>query len=121
MARRAKREVVTHPRTRAARPGPQHPVARDVREQTPLGEVYLRALMRAQLRLGLAVAAVVCLVLGALPLAFVLLPTAGLWGVGLPWLVLGGPVYLMLVVAGALYVRRAERNERDFADLVNQS
>lgn len=121
MARRPKREVVTHPRTRAARPGPQHPVARDVQEQTALGEVYLRALMRAQLRLGLAVGAGVCLLLGALPLVFALWPGAGLWGVGLPWLVLGLPVYVLLVAAGAVYVRRAERNERDFAELVNRS
>jgi hypothetical protein len=120
-AKRPKREVVTHPRTRAARPGPQHPVARDVQEQTELGEVYLRALLRSQLRLGLTVGAVVCLALGALPPIFLLFPRAGLWGVGLPWLVLGLPVYLMLVAAGAVYVRRAERNEREFAHLVNRS
>ncbi|MFR9676031.1 hypothetical protein [Streptomyces sp. TR06-5] len=121
MARRPKREVVTHPRTRAARPGPHHTVAREVREQTPLGEVYLRALMRSQLRLGVAVAAGVCVLLGSLPLVFALWPEAGLWGLSLPWLVLGVPAHLLLVASGALYVRRAERNERAFAELVDHS
>lgn len=119
-----RRVVVTHPRTRAARPGPRPAVARDLQEQTPLGEVYLRALMRAQLRLGLLICGAVCLLLGALPLAFALVPAlhrTRLWGIGLPWLVLGLPVYLLLLVAGVVYVRRAERNERDFADLVRRS
>lgn len=121
MSKRPKRVTVTHPRTRAARPGPPHAVARDVREQTALGEVYLRALMRSQLRLGAGVCTAVCLLLGGLPLAFAVFPRAELWGVALPWLVLGLPVYLLLVGAGALYVRRAERNERDFAELVDRS
>ena len=41
-------------------------------------------------------------------------------GVPLPWLLLGVVVYPFLVLLGWLYVRRAERNERDFADLVGE-
>lgn len=124
MADPPERVVVTHPRTRAARPGSRHAVMRDVQEQTPLGEVYLSSLMRAQLRLGLLVCGVVCLVLGSLPLLFAKAPALNrmrILGVGLPWLVLGLPVYLLLAGAGVFYIRRAERNERDFAEHVRRS
>jgi hypothetical protein len=118
------RVVVTHPRTRAARPGGRHTVVRDVREQTPLGEVYVRSLMRSQLRLGLLVGGSVCALLGSLPLLFALRPSLDrvtVGGIGLPWLVLGLPVYVLLVAAGVWYVRRAERNERDFTEHVRRS
>ena len=124
MADPPERVVVTHPRTRAARPGSRHAVMRDVQEQTPLGEVYVNSLMRAQLRLGLLVCGVVCLVLGSLPLLFAKAPSLSrmrILGVGLPWIVLGLPVYLLLAVAGVVYIRRAERNERDFAEHVRRS
>ncbi|MFR9800361.1 hypothetical protein ACL02U_31355 [Streptomyces sp. MS06] len=119
-----RRVTVTHPRTQAARPGVRHTAVRDIHEQTALGEVYVRALIRGQLRLGLLVCAAVCLPLACLPplLAYVpALREGRLWGVGLPWLVLGPPVYALLVAAGACYVRRAERNERDFAEHVHRS
>ncbi|MYR02918.1 hypothetical protein [Streptomyces sp. SID6139] len=120
----SRRVSVSHPRTRAARPGRRDAAVRDVHEQTPLGEVYMKALMRTQLRLGLLVCAAVCLPLAALPLLLGRVPVphwARLWGAGLPWLVLGPPVYALLVAAGIGYVRRAERNERDFDEHVRRS
>ncbi|MFI1563207.1 hypothetical protein ACH4ZX_09085 [Streptomyces sp. NPDC020490] len=124
MAEPAPRVTVTHPRTRAARPGRRDAAVRDVHEQTPLGEVYVKALMRTQLRLALLVCGAVGLPLVCLPL---LLGHPGaahsvrLWGIGLPWLILGLPVYALLVAAGACYVRRAERHERDFVEHVHRS
>jgi hypothetical protein len=115
-----RRVSVSHPRTRAARAGRRDAAVRDVHEQTPLGEVYVKALMRTQLRLGLLVCAAVCLPLAALPLLLGHV-RAQLFGTGLPWLVLGLPVYALLVAAGAWYVRRAERNERDFDEHVRRS
>ena len=41
-------------------------------------------------------------------------------GVPLPWLLLGVLVHPWLVVLGWVYVRRAEAQERDFADLVEE-
>ncbi len=41
-----------------------------------------------------------------------------LLGLPLPWLLLGALVYPSLVLAAWLYVRQAERNERDFTELV---
>ncbi|WP_234538305.1 hypothetical protein [Streptomyces shenzhenensis] len=125
MAEPARRVTVTHPRTRAARPGRPNAAVRDVHEQTPLGEVYVEALMRTQLRLALLVCGAVCLPLACLPLLLLghlgAPPGIRLWGVGLPWLVLGLPVYVLLVTAGLCYLRRAERHERDFVEHVHRS
>ena len=41
-------------------------------------------------------------------------------GVPLPWWILGALVYPFLVALARFYVRRAERNERAFRDLVRE-
>ncbi|MER6466569.1 hypothetical protein ACWC4D_29725 [Streptomyces sp. NPDC001288] len=120
MAEQSRRVTVTHPRTRAARPGRRYPAVRDVHEQTPLGEVYVKALMRTQLRLSLLAGGAVCLPLACLPLLLGRVRTRP-WDVGLPWLVLGLPVYVLLLTAGAWYVRRAERHEREFVEDVHRT
>jgi hypothetical protein len=43
-----------------------------------------------------------------------------LLGLPLPWWLLGVLVYPTLLVLGWAYVRRAERNERDFAELMSE-
>jgi hypothetical protein len=120
----AKRRVlVTSPRTRATR-RPRHPVTREIDEQTGLGEAYMRSLIRSQLRLALLVCALLSTVVGGLPLLFVIAPQLRglrLAGLPLPWLVLAGLIYPGFVAAGWWYVRHAERNERDFAELVDRA
>jgi hypothetical protein len=37
-----------------------------------------------------------------------------------PWLLLGFLVYPFLILLGWRYIRRAEDNERDFADLIEE-
>ncbi len=94
----------------------------EVEDQTEVGEVLLRGLLRAQLGLSLRLAGLVGIPLVALPLLFALLPQLGdaeLFGVRLPWLVLGLLVYPFLVLVGWAYVRLADRTEQDFADLVD--
>lgn len=117
-----RRQVVTSPRTTATRRR-RYPVTREIDEQTRLGEVYIRSLVKAQFRLALFVCSVLaCVVLG-LPLLFLLVPAigkVGLAGIPLPWLVLAGLIYPAFVGVAWLYVRQAERNERDFADLVER-
>ena len=44
-----------------------------------------------------------------------------LFGLPLPWLVLAGLVYPAAVLAGWWYARRAERAEREFAELVDRT
>ena len=93
----------------------------DIDAGTRLGGVYMRSLLREQLRLALGVLTVLALTIGLLPLAFYLAPGLSdvrLLGMPLGWLLLGVVVYPVLVVLGWVYVRRAERNERDFAELV---
>ncbi|MFD1934266.1 MULTISPECIES: hypothetical protein [Nonomuraea] len=116
------RVTVTSPRTAAAR-RPRYPASREIDEQTRLGEVYMRSLLRTQFRLALFVCTVLaCVVLG-LPLLFLLAPdlrSADLMGVPLPWAMLAGLIYPLFVVGAWLYVRQAERNERHFEDLVER-
>jgi len=112
---------VTSPRRDARRRGERRPPAQELTEQTGLGEVYLSALLRAQLRLALAVLLVAAAVLGGLPLLFLTVPAvrdAHLGPVPLPWLVVGVLLYPLIVLAARAYVRGAERIEREFADLM---
>ncbi len=96
----------------------------ELEEQTRVGDVLVRGLMRAQLGLALRLAAIVAIGLGLLPLLFAVAPNVAevrVFGVALPWLLLGVLAYPFLVVVGWVYTRMAERNERDFAELVEKS
>ena len=100
------------------------PVSRDLDEQTELGDVYLDGLMRAQLRLSLAVIALTVVGLAALPITLTLVPaTRSITVVGLPfpWLVLGIVVYPAAWFLARWYTRQAERIEQDFAEVVDSS
>ena len=108
------------PRT-AARAAAHRPVRREIDEQTIVGEVYMRSLVRLQLRLAVGICLIFAVLLGGLPILFTLEPgmSRTQWlGVPLPWLLLGVVVYPVLVVTAWFYVRQAERNERDFSELV---
>ncbi|CCH33613.1 putative membrane protein [Saccharothrix espanaensis DSM 44229] len=118
------RVVVTSPRTRAPRAPRPYPASREIDEQSDLGAVYMRSLIRTQRRLGLLLCAVVCGSVAGLPLVFTLVPSVAaqrLFGLPLPWLLLGGLVFPVFVAAGWFYVRQAERGEREFAELVERS
>lgn len=115
-----RRVRVTRPR--AGRPR-RTSVASEIDAQSEVGEIYMRSLMRTQLRLALTVVAVLALTVGMLPLVFALVPamrTAQLFGVPVPWLVLGAGVYPVLLLLARFYVRRAERNEDAFGDMVGR-
>lgn len=119
--RPARVRVTGPPRRRASVVRP--PAAREIDAGTELGAVYMRSLLREQLRLALRVLGVLALTVGTLPLAFHLLPHLAaqrVWGVPVPWLLLGVLVYPWLILLGWVYVRRAEANERDFAALVGE-
>jgi hypothetical protein len=102
---------------------PARPRAREIDAGTRVGEIYMRSLLREQLRLALRVLAVLALSVGSLPLVFHLAPELAevrVLGIPLAWLLLGVLVYPFLGLLGWLYVRQAEANERDFADLVEE-
>jgi hypothetical protein len=117
-----RRVRVTSPRT-STRYHRRPTVSSEIDAQTELGEVYVRSLVRSQLRLALEVTVTLALTLGLLPAVFALLPASRavrVAGVPLPWLLLGFVAYPLLVGLGWLYVRRAERNERAFSELVDR-
>ena len=90
---------------------------------TELGRVFMRSLLREQLRLALGILSLLMATIGVLPLAFYLVPDLGGVLIGplpLSWLLLGGLVYPWLLLLGWFYVRRSEANERDFAALVGE-
>lgn len=100
------------------------PVTTEIDAQTELGEVYLRSLIWAQLRLAAGTLALLALLVGGLPLLFAVAPRLlgrSLLGMPLTWVVLGFAVYPLFVALGWAYVRRAERNERAFTDLVDEA
>jgi hypothetical protein len=109
---------------RGAAPMRSRPVSRDLDEQTGLGDVYLEGLMRAQLRLSVAVLALTAVGLAALPVVLSLVPatrTLTVGGVPFPWLSLGVAVYPAAWFLARWYTRQAERIEQDFAEVVESS
>jgi hypothetical protein len=120
-SRAPQRVRVTSSRMTATARAPVRTVSREIDEQTGVGEVYLRSLLRAQLRLGLSVIAVLVLALGTLPVVFAVIPRLGtvrLFSVPLPWLLVGVSVYPLLLGVAWWHVLAAERAERDFAAIV---
>jgi len=116
----ARVRVTGPPRRAATRRTP----AADIDEQTPLGGVYLGSLLRAQLGLAGRVLLALALTVGLLPLLFALVPglaSVRVLGLPLSWVVVGGLSYPWLLVLGWVYVRRAERHERDFAALLGRA
>lgn len=104
----------------AERPGAQR-IVRVIGEQEeiPGGEGLVRWLIGKQLRVAIPLALGTAVVLGALPALFYFIPslsTVHVLGFSLPWLVLGGLVYPLLVGVGMWHNKMAERNEQDFID-----
>lgn len=117
-----RRVRITSPRTDAVR---QRRVkgTSEIDAQTHLGEVYMSSLLRAQGRLAAQVLLAVLVLLGGLPLALALVPEIDdvvVLGMPLSWVLLGFGVYPFLLGLAAFYVRAAERNERDFTDVVER-
>ena len=109
---------------KGAAPMRSRPVSRELDEQTVLGDVYLAGLMRAQLRLSVAVLALMVVGLAGLPVVLALVPATRTLTIGrlpFPWLVLGGLVYPSAWFLARWYTRQAERIEADFTEVVEPS
>lgn len=109
-----------------ARPDPARPdpARQEIEEQTRIGEVLVQGLIRAQLALAVRLSLVIAGAFGVLPLLFALAPGVAegtLFGLRLPWLLLGVLTYPVLIGVAWVYVRLADRNEQDFVDLVDRS
>jgi hypothetical protein len=94
--------------------------AREAAEESDAGQVFVRSLIRSQLRLGIVVAAGFLLILLAFALLLGLVPgLAQLRIAGLPfdWVLLGAGIYPIIGLSAWLYVRTAARNESRYRDL----
>ncbi|MRG59248.1 hypothetical protein GE115_05100 [Agromyces sp. CFH 90414] len=86
--------------------------------------VYLRSLIRSQLRLGLVCAAGFVFATTLFVAAIVLTPAldeAFVAGVPVSWLLIGFGIYPLGLTIGGLYVRAASRNEARYRSLVEGS
>ncbi|HEY2764857.1 MAG TPA: hypothetical protein VGJ13_12735 [Pseudonocardiaceae bacterium] len=93
----------------------------EVEEQTGVGEMLVRQLVRDQLSLAVRLMLLTMMVLGGILLTFVLAPSLGgvsIFGLRLPWLVLGFAVYPFFIALAWFYNRSADRNEQDFTEMV---
>lgn len=101
----------------SARPMPHHGTEAPTSD---IAGVYVRSLIRSQLRLGVvfAVGFVVATAMFVVAIAFVPeLDTTFVLGVPLSWLLLGAGVYPLAITVGGLYVRAAARNEARYRSL----
>ncbi|MDQ0679334.1 hypothetical protein QFZ30_002716 [Arthrobacter pascens] len=107
---------VTAPRS-PARP------ARDTREaaeESEVGQVFVRSLIRSQLRLALVVAGGFLLILGAFPLLLAAVPGLAetrVAGIPFDWLLIGAGIYPVIGLSAWLFIRTATRNEARYRDL----
>ena len=93
----------------------------ELEDQTGVGEVLVSQLVRVQLILAIRLMALTVLVVGSIPLILWLAPSLGklsVLGVPLPWLLLGLAVYPFFLAVAWSYNRRVDRNEQDFAEMV---
>jgi putative solute:sodium symporter small subunit len=115
---------VTSPWTDRPRLHPRPTATSEIDAMSEVGEIYVRTLLRAQLRLALVTLALLGLTIGMLPLLFTLVPaltSRHVLGMPLSWGVLAFGCYPVLVFVAWRYVRRAERNERAFVRVVERS
>ncbi|KQX04946.1 MULTISPECIES: hypothetical protein [unclassified Leifsonia] len=85
--------------------------------------LYVRSLIRSQLRLAVVCALGFIVALAAIIIVSALPPLAGAaWaGVPLPWLLLGFGAYPVVLVIAVLYRRASRRNESGYSSLADDS
>lgn len=94
----------------------------DLLAGSEVGNVYVRQLVRAQLMLSLTALLAFGGLLGSLPVALYVLPglqDAQLAGVPLPLILVGPPLFILFVVLGWVYERRADALDTSFRELLD--
>lgn len=97
--------------------------SREAAQDSEVGQVFVRSLIRSQLRLALVVAGGFLLILAAFPLVLVLVPglaESEIGGIPFGWLLLGVGTYPVIGLSAWLYVRTAARNEARYRDLAGE-
>jgi hypothetical protein len=93
----------------------------ELAETTAHGGLYLRRLIRAQLSLSIVALVAFGGIVGALPLALLLLPgleDVDVFGIPLPIVIIAWPPFPLFITIAALYAHRAAALEESFRDLV---
>jgi hypothetical protein len=89
-------------------------------EESDAGQLFVRSLIRSQLRLSLVVGLGFLLILLAFPLMLGLVPglaDSTIAGLPFDWVLLGAGIYPVIGLSAWLYVRTAARNEARYRDL----
>jgi hypothetical protein len=87
-------------------------------------DVYVRSLIRSQLRVALVTAGSFAFLLAATTAALAFVPevrTATVGGIPIVWIVLGAGVYPVVLLVASLFVRAAERNEKRYRSLAEET
>lgn len=95
--------------------------AREAAEESDAGQVFVRSLIRSQLRLAVVVATGFLLILAAFPLMLGIVPglaESTLLGLPFDWVLLGAGIYPVIGLSAWLYIRTAARNEARYRDLL---
>ena len=93
----------------------------ELAEATAHGGLYLRRLIRAQLSLSTVALITFGGIVGALPLALLLLPGLQdvlVFGIPLPIAIIAWPPFPFFIAIAVVYARRASVLEESFRDLV---
>jgi hypothetical protein len=93
----------------------------ELAEATAHGDLYLRRLIREQLNLSAVALVAFGGIVGALPLALLLLPgLQDVYVLGLPLsiVIIAWPPFVLFIAIAFLYARRATALEQSFRDLV---
>ncbi len=105
---------VTAPHTPGRRPLSASPGSGDP------SAVYVRSLIRAQLRVALVAAGSFGVLLAATTAALAFVPevrAATVGGIPVVWIVLGAAVYPVVLLVAILFVRAVDRNEKHYRSL----
>jgi hypothetical protein len=112
------RVLVTAPRSARARRGP---VALDAAADP--SAVYVRSLIRAQLRVAVVSAATFAVLLAATATALMFVPqirVATVDDIPIVWFVLGAGIYPLVLLVAILFVRATDRNEKRYRSLAEE-
>lgn len=98
--------------------------SREAAQDSAVGQVFVRSLIRSQLRLAIVVASGFLLILGAFPLLLAVLPGLAeirIGGIPIDWILLGAGIYPVIGLSAWLYIRSAARNEARYRDLAEDA
>ena len=85
--------------------------------------VYVRSLIRAQLRVAIVAAVAFAVLLAATTATLAFVPevrATTVAGIPIVWFVLGAGVYPLVLVVAIAFVRAADRNERRYRSLAEE-